>query len=69
MPPNEHNLPLAGKRAIVTGSGRGIGRSIALALAHAGADVALTARTAADLEPLAAEIEAMGRQSIIAVCD
>lgn len=66
---NQDNLTLNGKRAIVTGAGRGIGRSIALALARAGADVALTARTAADLEPLAAEIEAMGRRSIIAVCD
>ena len=69
MPTNQDNLPLHGKRAIVTGAGRGIGRSIALALAHAGADVALTARTAADLEPLAAEIEALGRRSLVVPCD
>ncbi|HVG00345.1 MAG TPA: SDR family oxidoreductase, partial [Chloroflexia bacterium] len=69
MPPDTGNLPLAGKRAIVTGAGRGIGRSIALALARAGAEVALTARTAADLQPVAAEIEAMGRRVIVASCD
>jgi NAD(P)-dependent dehydrogenase (short-subunit alcohol dehydrogenase family) len=63
------NLPLTGKRAIVTGAGRGIGRSIALALAHAGADVALTARTAADLEPLAADIEGIGRRCVTVPCD
>ncbi|MEA2574272.1 MAG: hypothetical protein QOH93_1570 [Chloroflexia bacterium] len=69
MPTNQDNLPLNGKRAIVTGAGRGIGRSIALALARAGADVALTARTAADLEPLATEIKGLGRRSLVAPCD
>jgi NAD(P)-dependent dehydrogenase (short-subunit alcohol dehydrogenase family) len=69
MPPDADNLPLAGKRAIVTGAGRGIGRSIALALARAGSDVALTARTVEDLQPVAAEIEAMGRRSLVAPCD
>ncbi len=63
------DLPLAGKRAVVTGAGRGIGRSIALALAGAGADVAVTARTAAELEQLSADIQAMGRQSWMTSCD
>ena len=61
---NEGNLTLAGKRAVVTGAGRGIGRSIALALAAAGADVAVSARTSSELEQLVAEIQAMGRQSL-----
>jgi NAD(P)-dependent dehydrogenase (short-subunit alcohol dehydrogenase family) len=66
---SNNNLPLAGKRAVVTGAGRGIGRSIALALAEAGADVAVTARTATELEQLAADIRAMGRQSWLTPCD
>src|SRR5438270_737690 len=62
-------LPLAGKRAVVTGAGRGIGRSIAFALAEAGADVAVTARTSTELEALAAQISAMGRKSLSIPCD
>ncbi len=49
---------LIGKVAIVTGAGRGIGRSIALALAHEGAAVVLAARTVEELEGVRAEIEA-----------
>jgi NAD(P)-dependent dehydrogenase (short-subunit alcohol dehydrogenase family) len=60
---------LAGKRAVVTGAGRGIGRSIALALAEAGADVAVTSRSVAELEQLASEIESLGHHSIFAPCD
>ncbi len=63
------SLPLAGKRAVVTGASRGIGRSIALALANAGADVAVTARTKAELDELADEIARMGRQAIAIACD
>src|SRR5260370_7572061 len=58
------NLTLAGRRAVVTGAGRGIGRSIALALARAGADVAVTARTHVEIEQLVAEIRATGRRSL-----
>jgi NAD(P)-dependent dehydrogenase (short-subunit alcohol dehydrogenase family) len=52
---------LDGKTALVTGAARGLGRAISLALAHAGADVALGLRVAADARDLAAEIEGMGR--------
>jgi 3-hydroxybutyrate dehydrogenase len=60
---------LNGRRALVTGAGRGIGRSIALALAEAGADVAVTARTSSEIEQVADEIKAMGRNAIARPCD
>jgi NAD(P)-dependent dehydrogenase (short-subunit alcohol dehydrogenase family) len=50
--------------ALVTGAARGIGRSLALALADAGADVALGLRDGADGADLAAEIEGMGRRAL-----
>lgn len=52
--------PLLEKVALVTGAGRGIGRSIALTLAANGAAVALAARTAEQLRSVQAEIEALG---------
>ena len=55
---------LDGKTALVTGAARGLGRAISLALAHAGADVALGLRVASDAEDLAADIEAMGRRAL-----
>ena len=59
---------LTGKRAIVTGAGRGLGEAIAIGLAEAGADVALvTNRTPAD--KTAARIEAMGRKAITIQAD
>jgi 7-alpha-hydroxysteroid dehydrogenase len=57
-------LRLDGKVAVVTGSGRGIGRAIALGLAEAGADVLVTARRAAEVEAVAAEVRALGRRAV-----
>ena len=62
-------MSLQGKAAIVTGAGKGIGRACALALAQAGADVALAARTQSDLDALAREIEALGRRALPLACD
>ena len=56
---------LDGKVAIVTGAGKGIGAAIATALAEAGADVTVTARTAADLEEVAARIDGLGRRALV----
>jgi 7-alpha-hydroxysteroid dehydrogenase len=53
-----------GKVALVTGAGRGIGRASALALAEAGADVVVAARTVEQIEDVADEIRAMGRRAI-----
>ncbi|HEY50031.1 MAG TPA: SDR family oxidoreductase [Dehalococcoidia bacterium] len=55
---------LEGKVAIVTGGSRGIGRSIALGFAEAGADVAVASRTAEELEKVAQEIEGLGRRAL-----
>lgn len=55
--------------ALITGAGKGIGRAIALAYAEAGASVACAARTLADVEALAAEIQAAGGNAIAVQCD
>lgn len=60
---------MQGQVAIVTGAGKGIGRACALALAQAGADVALAARTQADLDDVAGEIRTLGRRAIAVPCD
>ena len=62
--------PLTGKSAFVTGGAQRIGRAIALALAHCGADVAISYRSShAQAEQTATEIAALGRRSLAIPCD
>jgi NAD(P)-dependent dehydrogenase (short-subunit alcohol dehydrogenase family) len=58
--PRTPSFRLGGRRALVTGAGRGIGRAAAAALAEAGAHVVLVSRTRAELEELAGAIHAAG---------
>lgn len=61
---------LDGKRALVTGGGKGLGKVMAGALAQAGADVAVSARTLSDCEAVAREIvEATGRRAVGVAAD
>jgi len=56
---------LSGKKALVTGGGRGLGRAIAVGLAEHGADVAITSRTVSELDETAAAIRAIGRKCLV----
>jgi NAD(P)-dependent dehydrogenase (short-subunit alcohol dehydrogenase family) len=62
-------MKLAQQTAIVTGGGRGIGKSIALTLAREGADVLVSGRKADVLQETVAEIEALGRRAKFTVTD
>jgi 3-oxoacyl-[acyl-carrier protein] reductase len=71
MFPGMANSPfsLAGKTAIVTGGGTGIGKSIAIEFAKAGADVALGSRQLDHLEPVTKAIHELGRKSFAVAVD
>jgi 7-alpha-hydroxysteroid dehydrogenase len=55
--------------AVVTGAGRGIGAATAIALAQAGADVVISARTEDQLAKVAREVEAAGRRAVVVPAD
>ncbi len=60
---------LAGHVALITGGGTGIGAGISRALAMHGADIVLASRERQHLEPMAAEIEALGRDAVVCKMD
>src|SRR5690348_14918025 len=60
---------LTGRTALVTGASRGIGEAIALALADAGADVALNSRKVESLEKVARQVEERGRRAVVVPAD
>lgn len=60
---------LEGLIAVVTGGGRGIGRACALRFAREGATVVVSSRTAAEIDAVVAEIEALGRPGLAVVAD
>lgn len=62
-------MGLAGRVALITGAGRGIGRGSALALARAGADVALLARSEDQIAAVAKEARAIGVRALPVPCD
>jgi NAD(P)-dependent dehydrogenase (short-subunit alcohol dehydrogenase family) len=67
--PQTPSFRLDGKRAIVTGAGRGIGLAAAAALAQAGADVTLAARTTQEIEGAASEIGVNAAAAVLDVSD
>jgi 2-deoxy-D-gluconate 3-dehydrogenase len=60
---------LTGRVAFVTGAGRGLGRHMALALAKYGANLVICSRTLSELEEVAAETEALGREALVRRAD
>lgn len=65
----QDRFKLDGQVAVVTGAGRGIGAATAVALAEAGADVVLSARTREQLDEVRATIEAAGRRAVVVPAD
>ena len=63
------SFDLTGRTALLTGASRGIGRALALGLAAAGADIALSARDEGALQQVREQVEALGRRAIVLPAD
>jgi NAD(P)-dependent dehydrogenase (short-subunit alcohol dehydrogenase family) len=63
------DFDVSGKRVLITGAGRGIGKGIALAMAEAGCDVGVTALGEVNAAKVAAEVRALGRRGFGWACD
>jgi NAD(P)-dependent dehydrogenase (short-subunit alcohol dehydrogenase family) len=61
--------PLSGQAMFITGAAKGMGRAITLELAESGADIVCAGRDIAAMEPVAAEVRALGRQAVVVSCD
>jgi len=66
MPSN--HIDMTGKKVLITGGSRGLGRSMSLGFAEAGADVAITSRKIESCEETAKEVEALGREAFPFAC-
>ena len=64
-----HPFDLTGKRAIITGSSKGIGRAIAMTMADLGAKVVISSRKREACEPVAQEIRERGGEAIVLPCN
>jgi NAD(P)-dependent dehydrogenase (short-subunit alcohol dehydrogenase family) len=69
MPNSSSAINLSGKNALITGASKGLGKAMALALANAGAHVALVSRDSAKLTAVKEEIEALGGRAQVFVAD
>lgn len=63
------NLDLAGKVVVITGPAKGMGRAVTLAFAAEGARLVLAGRDLAAIEPVAAELAALGNEALVVQCD
>ncbi|CAB1061417.1 Oxidoreductase, short-chain dehydrogenase/reductase family [Olavius sp. associated proteobacterium Delta 1] len=66
---NNKFFDLTGKKALVSGAGRGIGKAVALGLARAGADIGLVARTESEIDAVAGQVKEIGRRAAVAASD
>jgi len=67
--PRLDGAAFAGRTAMVTGGGRGIGRAVALSLAELGADVAVCARNGREIDAVAEQVRGLGRRGLAVTCD